>query len=132
MAPSHSLIMVIDNDHLNTVTSFVIDEEARFACGSDHALLQCEISVGEQPSLHWSFKEAIHYNITEDTDYTAYMNSLEEAIKVVPHREFSQMSTGKNAEQKRRVINSCNSSKSPNVKNYKYECINEITSNSIM
>ena len=84
---------LIDNDHLNTVTSFVIDEDARFACGSDHALLQCEISVGEQPSLHWSFKEAIHYNITEDTNYTDYMNTLEMAIKGVSHREFSQMST---------------------------------------
>ena len=30
---------LIDSDHVNTVTSFIIDEEARFGCGSDHALL---------------------------------------------------------------------------------------------
>ena len=32
---------LIDGDHVNNVTSFVIDEEARYKCGSDHALLEC-------------------------------------------------------------------------------------------
>ena len=30
---------LIDHDHVNTVTSFVIDENARYEAGSDHALL---------------------------------------------------------------------------------------------
>ena len=30
---------LIDPDHVNTVTSFVIDENARYEAGSDHALL---------------------------------------------------------------------------------------------
>ena len=35
----------IDNDHVHTVTSFTIDENARYSCGSDHALLECIIEV---------------------------------------------------------------------------------------
>ena len=34
---------LIDSDQSHTVTSFVIDEAARFDCGSDHALLEREI-----------------------------------------------------------------------------------------
>ena len=59
---------LIDNDHLNTVTSFTIDEEARFSCGSDHALLECIINVDNRPSVQWSYSEAVHYNITPSTN----------------------------------------------------------------
>ena len=38
---------LVDNDNVSNVTSFVIDEDARFSCGSDHALLECDIEVGE-------------------------------------------------------------------------------------
>ena len=52
---------LIDNDHVNTVTRFVIDEDARYSCGSDHALLECILDIGSRPSIHWSYSEAVHY-----------------------------------------------------------------------
>ena len=48
---------LIDGDHSNIVTSFVIDEQARYAMGSDHALLECEVEFGVRPKVKWSFQD---------------------------------------------------------------------------
>ena len=82
---------LIDNDHLNTVTSFTIDEDARFACGSDHALLECLIEVGDRPSIHWSYSEAVHYNITPSTNYAEYKTYLDTKISCIPLHNFEQL-----------------------------------------
>ena len=50
----------IDSDHVDTVTTFLIDEDARHACGSDHALLECDLEFSSRPNIKWSF----HSNIT--------------------------------------------------------------------
>ena len=82
---------LVDNDHVNCVTSFVIDEDARYSAGSDHALLQCVVDVDDHPRVQWSYSEAIHYNITDSTDYNEYISSLETAIEMVPLHTFSQL-----------------------------------------
>ena len=82
---------LIDSDHVNTVTSFIIDEEARFGCGSDHALLECCIQLGASPSVHWAYSEAIHYNITASTDFTNYKDSLDAAMSSIPLHMFSKL-----------------------------------------
>ena len=43
---------LIDGEHSNTVTSFVIDEDARHDAGSDHALLECTLLFGERPKVY--------------------------------------------------------------------------------
>ena len=45
---------LIDGDHVNTITSFTIDEEVRFDCRSDHALLECNLEFGAVPKVKWS------------------------------------------------------------------------------
>ena len=47
---------LIDKDHTHLVTSFVIDENARFGCGSDHALLTCDLKLGARPKVAWKFQ----------------------------------------------------------------------------
>ena len=42
---------IVDNEHSHTVTTFTIDEDARFAAGSDHALLECDIVFGTHPHV---------------------------------------------------------------------------------
>ena len=69
----------------------MIDEDARYSAGSDHALLQCVIEVEDRPKVSWSYSEAIHYNITDKTDYKEYISSLENAIQTVPLHDFSQL-----------------------------------------
>ena len=43
---------LIDGEHINTVTSFVIDEDSRFDAGSDHALLECTLLFGDRPKVY--------------------------------------------------------------------------------
>ena len=45
----------IDNDHVQTVTSFTINEDARYSPGSDHALLECVIEVADRPSVYYVY-----------------------------------------------------------------------------
>ena len=82
---------LIDHDHVGTVSSFVIDEEARYSCGSDHALLECTIQVRSTPRVHWSYSEAVHYNISSGTDYKQYKDSLDKAVSTIPLHEFSKL-----------------------------------------
>ena len=82
---------LVDTDHVNSVTSFVIDEDARYAAGSDHALLQCVVEVEDRPKVDWSISEAIHYNISDKTDYTDYINSLDTGISTIPIHTFNQL-----------------------------------------
>ena len=42
---------LIDQDYSDTVTSFVIDSDARFKAGSDYALLECCIKFSKRPQL---------------------------------------------------------------------------------
>ena len=80
---------LIDNDHVNTVTSFVIDEEGRHEAGSDHAILECTLASGARPKVNWAFSEAIHYNINGSTNYTEYQGALDTAVSSVPLKAFA-------------------------------------------
>ena len=62
---------LIDHDHTNTVTSFVIDEDARYEAGSDHALLEC--------------------NITDSTDYSRYQTLLGSCVSSIPLHSFADL-----------------------------------------
>ena len=84
---------LIDHDHINTVTSFVIDEDARYEAGSDHALLECSIELNTRPRLSWSFDEAVHYNIKDGTDFSKYLALLETSVSSVPIHAFSDLSS---------------------------------------
>ena len=83
---------LIDHDHINTVTSFVIDEDARYEAGSDHALLECSIELSTRPRLSWSFDEAVHYIIKDGTDFIKYLALFETSVSSVPIHTFSHLS----------------------------------------
>ena len=53
---------LIDSDHVGNVTSFIINEQARFDAGSDHALLECEIILSSTPHINWSLQNVLNYN----------------------------------------------------------------------
>ena len=68
---------LVDCDNVNTVSSFVIDEDARYACGSDHALLLAKLIFNESPYVQWCVDDVLKFNIGEKTDYTAYQYHLD-------------------------------------------------------
>ena len=76
---------LIDNDHVNTVISFVINEDARYSCGSDHALRECILDIG-------SYSEAVHYNINDSTNYSEYMVTLDTAVSSIALSEYANLS----------------------------------------
>ena len=82
---------LIDGDHSNTVTSFVIDEQARYAMGSDHALLECEVEFDVIPKVKWSFQDPLHYNIHEKTDFSDYHSTLDTIASTIRLEEFSSL-----------------------------------------
>ena len=90
---SKSLIdfSLVDSNHVNNVTSFIIDENSRFDCGSDHALLECTIQLHTRPTITWKFKESIKYNINDNTNYTKFREALDEDVGSVSLSSFSKM-----------------------------------------
>ena len=82
---------LIDSDHSNTVTSFVIDEQSRFEAGSDHAVLECIIEFGACSNVSWSFHEAVQYDIKGD--YSSYQSHLDQISSSISLLQFSAMST---------------------------------------
>lgn len=84
---------LIDHDKANTVTSFVIDEEARFESGSDHAVLECTVEFSAVPKVRWAIQEPIHYDIRDNSNYSGYKDALDEVLASVPFSEFSKHST---------------------------------------
>ena len=88
---------LIDYESSSTMTSFVIDLEARFKAGSDHALLNCDLNFGSCPSITWDFTDILHYNITNKTDYSSYVSALEINVSKMSLQDFSGMAA---AEQK--------------------------------
>ena len=82
---------LIDNEHVHTVSSFVIDDEARYACGSDHALLECEIILGTTPHITWSYQDVIQYDFKENSSFDSYQRGLDASLDNIPLSQFSAM-----------------------------------------
>ena len=84
---------LIDEDHIPNVTSFVIDEEARYAAGSDHALLVASLVFSVKPVIQWNHQEAIRYNFTEKSSFSLYQENLDKFVSEIPLTQFKTMST---------------------------------------
>ena len=84
---------LIDGDNVGYVSSFTIDEKARHACGSDHALLECKLLFGTTPRINWNYQDVLHYKFNDNTDFTNYKSELEDTISEHSLEEFSDMST---------------------------------------
>ena len=83
---------LIDHTSADSVTSFAIDENARFAAGSDHALLECSIVLRQSPKIKWSFHDSVQYKINDNTNYEGFTLALDEAMKGMPVLQFSRLS----------------------------------------
>ena len=83
---------LIDGDHIDTVTTFIIDEEARHACGSDHALLECDLVFSPRPKVKWSFQTPLQYNITGITDFSTFQSNLDSLASSIRLDKFSALS----------------------------------------
>ena len=85
---------LIDRDKAELVTSFVIDEDARFSCGTDHALLLCSIRFNHRPRVNWNYRDVYAYNINHGTRYASYKEALSKAIGTKSLLDFASVSAG--------------------------------------
>ena len=84
---------LVDSSHVNDVTSFTIDKEARFDCGSDHALLVADVRYGRKNSITWRYNDALQFNITPSTNFKAYQEELDRRALDSPLPLFEDLST---------------------------------------
>ena len=84
---------LIDGDSVSNVTSFVIDENARYAAGTDHALLVATLTCSPRTSLSWNFQEAIKFNFSNGSNFTSFQKHLDDAIANVHFNDYSCLST---------------------------------------
>ena len=84
---------LIDSDHLQSVTSFVIDENARFEAGTDHALLIVELLFGSTPRAIWSFHEILKFDFRDNCDYGKYQTELDQQASSIPLHHFETLPT---------------------------------------
>ena len=84
---------LIDDTSANSVQSFVIDDEARYAAGSDHALLEVEITFSPSPKVTWKMQEALKYMLHDPKKLLKYSSSLEAAIVSTPLHLYREQST---------------------------------------
>ena len=82
---------MVDWDNTNTVTSFIIDKNTRFDCGSDHALLECDMQFGPRPKITWSYQEALQYKIHNNTDFTEYHKTQESLAATIRLNTFTNL-----------------------------------------
>ena len=83
---------LIDQDNVHNVSSFIIDEKARFRVGGDHALLECTLTFHRsQSKQNWGFKDLVQYKITDTTNYETYIQELESCISLIPITKFQHL-----------------------------------------
>ena len=82
---------MVDWDNTNTVTSFIIDKNTRFDCGSDHALLECYLEFGSRPKITWSYQEALQFKIHENTDFTEFHKTQDSLAATIRLNTFTNL-----------------------------------------
>ena len=84
---------LIEKGREGLVTSFVIDEDSRFKCGSDHALLVCSIKFQHRPQVNWHYRDVFAYNIRDNTNYRPYRDAITAALRSTPLDSYEQLSS---------------------------------------
>ena len=84
---------LIDQEYSDSVTSFVIDSDARFQAGSDHALLECTLTFTNCPRVSWQFTDALQYNISSKTKFDKYQLVLDSLTTSMSVTSFESLST---------------------------------------
>ena len=82
---------LVDRNHVQNILSFKVDEDARFGCSSDHALLDCEVQFHAVPRSLEGFNDLIRYNFHENSDFTHYKDLLERYLLTANLEEFSRL-----------------------------------------
>ena len=84
---------LIDSDYVNYVSNFYIDENLRYRCGSDHALLECDIEFQTRSKIKWNVSEILQYNFSNKSKLDEYKLELGKQCTNTSIEEFAQKSS---------------------------------------
>ena len=96
---------LIDEDNVSLITSFVIDSNARYACGSDHALLEASINFGPKVSIPWKYNDILQYNFKTNSDFSIFKEHLDNYTAEVSLSQFDNLSTQQMLHQMTKWLN---------------------------
>ena len=73
LSPKAFSIMDSDKSLEPYITSFIIDADSRYCCGTDHALLKVNITFkGEVPKLHKEISDVLNFRLPLNHDYSNF------------------------------------------------------------
>ena len=84
---------LIGADQTDFVSNFYIDENSRYRCGSDHALLECDIVFANRPKIKWNVSEIVQYNFSNKNKLQKYKLELEAQCTEISFKSFEQMTS---------------------------------------
>ena len=75
------------------VTSLVIDEAGKYACGSDHSLFVLELSGVATQKIRWHYTDIRRFSINDETNYTDYCDKVSKSLMETDWADFNNMET---------------------------------------
>ena len=86
---------LVDSNFVSSISDFDVVEPPRFDFESDHALIECKISVAPFTSLNAGscLDFGSSYRFNSDTCFKGYKSKLDELIRAVPIQQFAGSST---------------------------------------
>ena len=84
---------LIDSDHVHNITSFIIDENARYDAASDHALLVATIVFSEKTKVSWCKKHSLRYDFNHESSFTTFQENLDKCVGSIPLSYFQTLSS---------------------------------------
>ena len=75
------------------ISNFVIDEEARVSCGSDHALLVATIDCQAKKCVSTQFSEVLNFQLPPDKNYKVFNETFNSHPDLPNLETFSSLST---------------------------------------
>ena len=84
---------LISSDNVRLVDTFVIDANARYACGTDHAPLFAVLNPSSPGKIKFHIEEVKKFRLTPSTNYASYSTDLETSLLDKPLSEFEDMTS---------------------------------------
>ena len=92
--PSESVLDygLIDDSHVDLVSTFVIDADARIDCGSDHALLVATVNVEGGVRVSARFHDQFSFRLPKDNNYDNFNRSALSLLSRISLHDFEKLS----------------------------------------
>ena len=93
-----------DPDLSPYITSFVIDADSRYSCGTDHALLLVSIDFTTKIKIDSRFSDVLQFRLPLDKDYSTFNSNFTEHTDLPSLELFSQMTASEMTERLKHVL----------------------------